>query len=282
MSTVRQRARAVHQKITGYLPVSKMEEITYDDARSLGKENLPPQLIGTVVDYLTRFMVGMSIQKSFEVSLAGYIRRIKAKGKDTFQEDINNGRFIKDLLIGISPDLDSVSIALACRAAAYDVWARNPIEALSSPEVDTITPNLLTCNNIKIMVDRGVTFLNRYGTVTDTGFTFGPNGYTNTVTSGDGDFLTETSLWDFKALSASPNAKDTLQVLTYWIMGKHSGNPIYDKVETIGLFNPRKNIAYICHTSNISDATISAVEKYVIGYYFEEEKQNSGANKPLQ
>ena len=54
-------------------------------------------------------------------------------------------------------------------------------------------------------------------------FTFEPTGYTKIVNAGDGDFLTKDTLWDFKVSKSKIDRKQTLQILMYWIMGKHSG-----------------------------------------------------------
>ena len=47
------------------------------------------------------------------------------------------------------------------------------------------------------MVNRALDFFNKYGPVIKDGFKF-IGGYTETITTGDGDFLTEDTLWDFK------------------------------------------------------------------------------------
>ena len=55
---------------------------------------------------------------------------------------------------------------------------------------DDINPDAETIQNIKIMVQRSVKFWEDYGPIVKDGFTFEPNGYTETVNSGDGDYLT--------------------------------------------------------------------------------------------
>ena len=71
------------------------------------------------------------------------------------------------------------------------------------------------------------------------GFTF-EGGYTDIVSSGDGDYLTEDTLWDFKVSKEEPKSKYTLQLLMYYIMGCHSIHPEFQKIEKLGIFNPRK------------------------------------------
>ena len=106
---------------------------------------------------------------------------------------------------------------------------------------DDINPDAETIQNIKIMVQRSVKFWEDYGPIVKDGFTFEPNGYTETVNSGDGDYLTADTLWDFKVSKSKPTNKHTLQLLMYWIMGQHSGQKIYKSIQNLGIFNPRLN-----------------------------------------
>lgn len=75
------------------------------------------------------------------------------------------------------------------------------------------------------------------------GFTF-EGGYTDIITTGDGDFLTENTLWDFKVTKTNPTNKHTLQLLVYYLMGKQSKHDYFDNIDSIGIFNPRLNNAY--------------------------------------
>lgn len=105
------------------------------------------------------------------------------------------------------------------------------MDAIRAKKADEINLNVDTVNNIKIMVERSVSFWNKYGPIVKDGYTFEPNGYTNTVDSGDGDYLTTDTLWDFKVTKSKPTNKHTLQLLMYWIMGQHSGQEIYKSIQ---------------------------------------------------
>ena len=96
--------------------------------------------------------------------------------------------------------------------------------------------------------------------------TFEPNGYTETVNSGDGDYLTADTLWDFKVSKSKPTNKHTLQLLMYWIMGQHSGQKIYKSIQNLGIFNPRLNEVYLLNVNTISKEIITEVERDVICY----------------
>ena len=100
------------------------------------------------------------------------------------------------LLSGIK-SVNEKSIINACKLVTYDVWLRNPVCAITAKGADEINPDKATIQNIRIMVQRSVKFWEHYGPIVKDGFTFEPNGYTETVSSGDGDYLTADTLWDF-------------------------------------------------------------------------------------
>ena len=102
--------------------------------------------------------------------------------------------------------------------------------------------------------------------ITLDGFTFEPNGYTETVSSGDGDYLTADTLWDFKVSKSKPTSKHTLQLLMYWIMGQHSGQEVYKSIQNLGIFNPRLNEIYLINVSTVSKDIITEIEKDIICY----------------
>lgn len=131
--------------------------------------------------------------------------------------------------------------------------------------VQIIQPDKPTISNIRTMVERSRTFNKNYGPVVKDGFTF-EGGYTELISSGDGDFLTETTLWDFKVSKSDPTNKNTLQLLIYYLMGLHSLHEIFQEIEKLGVFNPRLNKVYILDIDSISPEVISEVSSNVIGY----------------
>ena len=161
--------------------------------------------------------------------------------------------------------LDNESIINACKCVNYDVWFRNPMYALMY-ESETVIPDPYTINNIKIMIERSISFWKQYGPIEVSGFTFEEDGYTETVSSGDGDYLTKDTLWDFKVSKYDIKSNHTLQLLMYYIMGKHSKKEEYKTINKIGVFNPRLNKIYILETNKIPKDIIEAVEKDVICY----------------
>lgn len=115
------------------------------------------------------------------------------------------------------------------------------------------------------MINRSLLFLKQYGPVIQYGFTL-KGGYTELVTSGDGDFITEDTLWELKVSKRPPKASHTLQLLMYYIMGKHSIHSEIFDVKKLGIFNPRLNKIYYISIYSIDSHLITEVSEKIIGY----------------
>lgn len=208
MVSVTQLIKQIKQPRGGYLPVKTFTVTTLDDGQVLNpEESIAASLVGTAVDYLSRFMDGTSVEEAFEIS----------------------------------------SGPLAYRP------------------VERIVPDQATIANIRIMVERSLSFFKAFGSVTTDGFTM-EGAYTATITTGDGDFLTKDTLWDFKVTTSKPNKDHTLQLLIYYLMGRRSIHLEFQTIENLGIFNPRQNTIYQLPISEISDEVIKEVETVVIGY----------------
>ena len=260
MSSVTKRISEIKQPRGGYIRPAQLSIRTIDDQRILyEEENVHASITGMVVDYLSRVMMGTDAMEVFRVSHEGaFIAEKMFKQKRALKT-------AKHLLSNIR-GLDDKSISSACKLVTYDVWYRNPLAASMAKDIDDINPDINTIKNVKIMVERSILFWNEYGPIVRCGFTFEPNGYTKTVDSGDGDYLTSDGLWDLKVSKSKPTSKHTLQLLMYWIMGKHSGQKIYDNIQKLGIFNPRLNTVYTMDVRLIPQETIEEVEKNVICY----------------
>ena len=127
-------------------------------------------------------------------------------------------------------------------------------------------PDNNAVEDIRTLVERSLTFFNTYGPVTEDGFTFEPNGYTDVVDSGDGDFFTYDTLWDFKTSKAAPTSKHTLQILMYYIMGKKSGKAMFKNIQNVGIFNPILNTVYLLPVSSVPDVIMDTIEHDVCGF----------------
>lgn len=289
MSSVTTRIKEIQQPRGGYIKPSSFTETKFNDGEILSeKENLSAALVGTVVDYMTRFIMTQNATEAFKVPIDGYQMKLTFLGnllleklKDKTTADAirlivkNDGNNNIDILLKQITGLDDISITAACKAASYDIWRRNPMEAIMATGAADINPDSETIRNIRILVQRSVSFWEKVGPIVAEGFIFAESdkngdliksGYTETVDSGDGDYLTSDTLWDFKVSKYAPNSKHTLQILMYYIMGKHSGIDIFKNIDKIGIFNPRLNIMYILNIENIPQDIIHVVETDVICY----------------
>lgn len=260
--SVTQRIKIVKQPYGGYLPRKNFEIISRNDGIVLNEtENIAPGIVGTVVDYLTRFMMGTPLENTFTISLQGArlldIFSSPAKKRKNIEQE--NSKRLLSKIVG----LDSKSVFSACQLVGYDTCFR--AGPMAYKPVDEIKPDKATIENIITMVNRSLTFFTDYGPVVKSGFTF-EGGYTDKVSSGDGDFLTEDTLWDFKVSKGEPTSKKTLQLLMYYIMGCHSIHPEFKSIKSLGIFNPRKNKIYRVDTNAICPAIIDEVSEKVIGY----------------
>jgi hypothetical protein len=250
MKSVTQRIKEVKQPRGGYINPKIFAEIDLGDDEKLSEnENIHASLIGLTVDYLTRFALGDDVKDAFKISFLG-ARNI-------------NANFIADSLASKIEGLDDKSIISACKLVGFDVCFRSSIAGYRP--VEDIQPNQDTIDNIRVMVKRSISFFEIYGPIVKDGFTF-DGAYTNVVSTGDGDFLTKDTLWDFKVSKSKPTSSHTLQLLMYYIMGKRSIHSEFDNIDRIGFYNPRLNCIYLLDVSEISLDTIEIIETDIIGY----------------
>lgn len=249
MASVTQRIKQITQPRGGYIKSSEFEKKEFVDNEILKEENIHCSLIGLAVDYLTRLMLDTPPEEAFRISILG---------AGIIGEERKAYRLLKSI-----KGIDDFSIYYACKLVGYDVCFRaGPI---GYKEVDEIEADSNTINNIKIMVKRSIIFFDKYGPITKDGFTF-EGGYTKVINSGDGDFLTSDTLWDFKVSKNNPTSAHTLQLLIYYIMGIHSVHNEFKSVKKLGIFNPRTNCVYLKNILDIPHEIIDKVSIEVIGY----------------
>lgn len=249
MASVTQRIKQITQPRGGYLKPSEFEKEEFIDNEVLKEENIHSSLVGLAVDYLTRLMLDTPAEEAFKISILG-------------ASLIGEERKAYNLLKSIK-GLDNNSIYNACKIVGFDVCFR--AGPMGYREVDEIEADADTINNIKIMVKRSLLFFNKYGPITKDGFTF-EGGYTRVIDSGDGDFLTSDTLWDFKVSKNNPTSAHTLQLLIYYIMGIHSVHSEFKVIQRLGIFNPRANCVYLKNISDIPKEVIEEVSSEIIGY----------------
>ena len=265
MYSVTGRIRVIKQPRGGYISRKQFTVSSLDDGIDLNEnENINPSLIGLVVDYMTRFLMGALKEEAFEISLLG-----AEIAKDNF-----NAYRLLDKIKG----LDYESVDSACKLVGYDVCFRAGMMGYKS--VEEIKPDIKTINNIVTMIRRSLHFWNEYGPIVKDGFTF-EGGYTPVISTGDGDYLTKDTLWDFKVSKKEINSEHTLQLLIYYIMGKHSVHKEFDSIKRLGIYNPRLNIIYLLNICDIPKDVIDIVSHDIIGYGLSKEEIRELRKKEL-
>lgn len=251
VSSVTHRIKEIQQPRGGFLPIRNFERIVYDDGfYPIPCENIPMSLVGTVVDYLTRYMLTKDVGLSFQYAIEGAEKACKS--------------FTAKELCSKIKGLDSVSIRAACQLASFDIFYRNPINALQYSYTE---PDDRTISHIEILVKRSEKIFSNDGFLHFAGITFS-KGYSEVVSSGDADYLTENTLWDMKvSWSSTPTSKDTFQLLVYYVLGCHSVHKnLFEKISYIAIYNPRLNIVFRYPIHSISPELIRFVEEKVICY----------------
>lgn len=249
--SVTQRIKQVKQPRGGYIKPKELKpESLGEGAEALNpEENVHTSLMGLAVDYMTRFMSGASTEDAFKISMMG-------------AQLIGEGAKALELMAGVN-GLDDGSLTNALKLSGFDVCFRAGV--MGYRPVDEINPDKLTIQNVRTMVERSLHFLDVYGPKVLDGFTF-EGGYTDTVSTGDGDFTTSDTLWDFKVSKMPVKKEHTLQLLMYWRMGLHSIHPEFQGIKYLGIYNPRLNEVCRIAVDDIPEGVITEVETEVIGY----------------
>lgn len=258
MPSVTQRIKQIKQPRGGYINPKKMLTITELKAAKppydIGAENVSAGLVGTAVDYLTRVMSGTPVKDAFFISMKG--ARMAERAGATLVHPLTYFKQIKGL--------EDESIVAAIKCSGYDSIFR--AGSLAYRPVENISPNAETIENVRTMVNASLEFFKQYGPVTHDGMTF-RGGYTDIVDSGDADFMTADTLWDFKCSVKPPTNAHTLQVAMYWLLGMHSDDAAeYRKVTRLGFFNPRLVNVYTVDIADIPIATLHEIEAQVLCY----------------
>ena len=157
MVSVTQRIKEINQPRGGYLPIKSFSVEEFEDHRVLHPvESVSPSLVGICVDYLTRFMKGAEARDALRISLTG-------------AHKVNMGD-LAEALLDLVTGLDDLSIESACRLASFDIVIRAGVKYYKPFE--EILVDAETIENIRIMVERSLCFLDLYGPLVKDGFHF--------------------------------------------------------------------------------------------------------------
>lgn len=262
--------KGIKQPYGGFLPIKsfKKEELGEGELDYFQDINVNPSIIGLAVDYLKRFVAYRKHTKkslkeiqenAFSISLKGVARlggQIQLKAM---------------LLLRDIKGLDDVSIRNACKLSGFDCIYRSNF--IPEDPISSINPDKNTIKTIKVLVERT---LNAFGNKKVYDITTFDDGLTKYVSDGDCDFLTEDTLWDLKVIKSDIKSAHTLQLFMYYLLGINSIHKEYQNVKYLGLFNPRKNLAYKINVKDITPYVYSVVSSMIIGYQLPEIEKKFG------
>lgn len=250
--TVSSRARSYVQPKSGFIPPVLFVSKKYNDGKRLNyKENIEARYLGEAVDYLTRYRITGDAEEAFDISIRGVNIMYQETGNKTLRD------YARDCFSRIKKD----DVAAAIQLSAFDDAYR-----AGKFDIPQLEPDKDTVENVDIMTNRGVEFLQNSSNQIYPGLDF-RGAYTDIIVNGDCDYVTDNSIIDFKVIRGEISEKYTLQILMYYLMGLHSKHKeIFEKLEWLAFFNPRKNLVYYHRISNIPESVLDEVARKVIGY----------------
>ena len=257
MASITKICQNAKQPHGGYLPLKNFKKITYDFLPYDGSEeyNISPNIFGNAIDYGSRIFFDDNI---FDICLQA-ANAIGPKVHRRLNKEIKKLNKYLDK----NNEYNKEAVILLCNIVYFDIVYRSG--QYSEEDLFTCDPDDTTVFLINLYIQRTLEFFKEVGPVCATGFTF-EDAFTHLFTSGDGDFLTKNTIWDIKALKANPNAQQTLQVACYYVAAKHSKKEIYKNINSFGIFNPRKNTAWILNEEEVNSDVLSIVANQFMGY----------------
>lgn len=254
MYSVTQRIKFATQPQGGFIPVTKFCKHIYTDNIKINMQKysgIYSPLIGLTVDYLSRyFFCGNTKEEAFDISLKGAKLSCELNIALELLELIN-----KD-------DLNSTILA-AIKLVCYDEAYRTG----NFSGIITDVPDSLI-DDIRILLDRCAIFFENYGPVVNTQCTF-EGGYSALISSGDGDFLTNDTLWDMKCSKYNMTTQNSLQLAMYYLMGYNSIHNEFKNIKYLGIFNPILNTVWTVDINSISNKVFYDICHEILGYEME-------------
>lgn len=219
------------------------------------EESLKPTLLGTLIDYLTRIVIYKDL-KAFD-----FIKN--TKNKKLIQQLKKDFRDID------YTQLTQENIKLVTRLCLFEHSFRG--NEYIDPLKENIEINTLTCDHIKIMLNRANNFFNKFGhpvlTQYKCSITTSLKEKTYVEVYGDGDYLLQDALVDFKVSKNGPTQDYVRQLLIYYIglVGKDLKKKKVkrEEIKYLIIFNPRLDMFYKLDLESISEASLGEVNKNI-------------------
>lgn len=236
MFSLTQRINDIYQPIGGYINKDLFDINEFgSEYIDSSNENLKPNVIGMVVDYLTRLYYATDNNEIEDIFLLTNFA-ISSYNTKIDQQIIQNKYIIKtkDYLC------DEYIIAM-CKLAPYDAVYRAEVDA---SQIKLIEPDAQTIDHIRLLTRRTINYLGENKFKIIAGFKF-PDVVTRYVSKADGDFIKSNTIVDLKVSNKHDiNQKQSLQIYGYYLMSQLSNQHIFKYIDSIATFNPRYNVEH--------------------------------------
>lgn len=283
MNAVTDIVKSISQPHGGYLPIKDFKEVELGgDVLSC---DIPPIIVGKTLDSILRLIVMTDKYSVFHNSITGYENRVsyfanQFSGVDSAeligeQIKLEDGKFnVYNLIERIDSLIQSYDIYNLCIVVSlihqYDIWQYDFGYISSRSSIASSRPKYFKKKDIWVLMDLYKRLVSWLCTMLSKGIVFDyrfyPDGYTDKVKYGVGDFICENTLFDLKCIKSKPTSYHTLQLLIYYVMGMHSNNRLYKNVRNIGIYSPILNKVWIMPVKNIPKELVHKVSSEVIGY----------------
>ena len=249
MASVKNILADIHQPKNGLLPISIFERNRFNDVNSLTKiPQKMEKIVFSTVNCLVRFFLKRDAASAFENSFLGA----------SFIREENKAQSLAKKVTG----LDDTSIIAAMHLANYEDCLKSVTEYRVLDEKE-ITSDII--KNIKVLFNRIMSFMARYGSKIIYNHTL-EGGYTDAVDTGTIPFVTNESILLLSFSENEPSIEETLELLIYYVMSKHSIYPTLKEVKYVSFYNPITNTFFKCNAPLISGTAVSLIEEKVLKY----------------
>ena len=282
MNSVTDIIKIIDQPYGGLLPISKFVESRVDDSYGTLICSMQPLYVGKTIDSALHLLVGKEPEKVLADALKGYNTRVEALANKyrnpaesesqlelyIQQEDIKKHVDVAHMLSVIREAVEKTDVVTVLNETygiiQYEEWNTRLSTKYNFASInDTIkTVPKGDMKKLYIMLYRTLKWLQRYDyRVQD--FKFYPDGYTDTVQYGVGDFICNNIMFDVKCTKNKPTSQNTVQILVYYCMGLRSNNKLYKHIKQIGLYSPITNTEWIMDVKDIPVESIQYINDII-------------------
>lgn len=289
MATVTQVAKQKETRklATQLIPTEKFEVIKTGriPPYPAEKENVPPDVMGSAVDYTTRYLLTKDFRKSFKYAIRG-VEILANQLEREERYDLAEKRKSITVLSDEEKRKDGISMKRALRLAGFDAVYRCGIQR--DPYHQNIDDK--DKQNFSYMAYSCADFVKTLGDVVDVGTEL-KNDKTMTTISvmscgiepidrpcegivGDIDILTTKALIDIKTTKGAQKSRvlkseAKMQMALYYLLGLRSEDEqirqAFERLEKLAFFNPRHGVGYVIDIADIGQKSLNTIALSVLG-----------------